>query len=83
LIRIIICGLDGEVKWWTESQAQPGGYYQHICGLVEAPEGGRLLRLKVLCHEINIFLILKNHGSTVLALMVFTIFGALLCGKSK
>ena len=22
--------MDGCVDWWTESEAQPGGYYQHI-----------------------------------------------------
>ena len=36
------------MQWWTESEAQPGGYYQKICRLEEAPQGGKILQLKVL-----------------------------------
>ena len=28
--RVELKILDGEVDWWTESEAQPGGYYQHV-----------------------------------------------------
>jgi hypothetical protein len=64
----IICGLDGEVKWWTESEAQPGGYYQHICGLIDVPDGGtgKLLRLQVpyCVMRLIFFEGLKNQVST-------------------
>ena len=29
--RVELRIVNGKVDWWTESEAQPGGYYQHIC----------------------------------------------------
>lgn len=48
LWRVELKILDGEVDWWTESEAQPGGYYQHVYQMDKDDDGNWILPLQML-----------------------------------